>query len=192
MCLLGRGGCLVFQRDLRCLTLYKKDFLSFSQFKSSLSPFFLPFCHSSLYFLLLCLFVLLALSDIPVPYTLPPRLCFLTHHISFTVLLSTVPFSSLLSRLHFSSSPLSLSSFLTSFSVSFPSRLHCSLSSPAQVCCILLSAGIRMRFPVRLSLCLLGFILISLLPQPARGQGKYLHKPDFHSQALRVNRASRG
>ncbi|TKS89190.1 fMet-Leu-Phe receptor [Collichthys lucidus] len=40
----------------------------------------------------------------------------------------------------------------------------------ARVCRVLLSAAIRMQFSVRLSLCLLGFILVSLFPQPAQGQ----------------------
>ena len=44
-----------------------------------------------------------------------------------------------------------------------------------QVCRALLSAASRMHFSVGLSLCLLGFALVSLFPQPARGQGKYIH-----------------
>lgn len=50
-----------------------------------------------------------------------------------------------------------------------------SSSSPCpQVRPVLLSAGIRMWFSVRLGLCLVGFFLVSEFPQPARGQGKYL------------------
>lgn len=65
---------------------------------------------------------------------------------------------------------------------------------PLRVClrCVLLSAAVRMRSSVRLSLCLAGFVLVSLLPQAAQGGGKYLHEPAFHSQAFRGNEAKRG
>lgn len=56
-----------------------------------------------------------------------------------------------------------------------------------QVYRVLRSAGIRMWFTVRLSLCLLGFFLISVFPHTAQGQGKYHCYPAVHS---RINNPS--
>lgn len=117
---------------------------------------------------------------------LPLPLTSLTHSLSFTV--SSPPCSSLtrlllLHPLIYLPSSSSLSSshlpFLLLFSAVPPSFLcvfFFSLAASFSIRCrVLLSAATRMQFSVQLSLCLLGFVLVSLFPQPARGQGKYLH-----------------
>lgn len=81
-------------------------------------------------------------------------------------------------------------SFISFFTSSFFHPVVCFLllyCFTNQVYRVLRSAGIRMWFTVRLSLCLLGFFLISVFPHTAQGQGKYHCYPAVHS---RINNPS--
>lgn len=160
---------------------------------SAMAPFLTPPSPPPSFFLSLHYSILPHILLCPLPHS------FLSAPLSFTSLYSVLlpPLSSSLGCLtpvllppNLTPWPVLSCSFISFFTSSFFHPVVCFLllyCFTNQVYRVLRSAGIRMWFTVRLSLCLLGFFLISVFPHTAQGQGKYHCCPAVHS---RINNPS--